>query len=52
MPAKQHVKGASSKQQRQYEHIKESAQKSGRYGGRAKEVAARTVNKQKSAKKK
>ena len=52
MPAKQHVKGASSKQQRQYEHIKESAQKSGRYGGRAKEVAARTVNKEKSRAKK
>jgi len=28
-----------------YEHIKESAEKSGRYGGRAKEVAARTVMK-------
>jgi len=26
-----------------YEHIKESAQRSGRYGKRAKEVAARTV---------
>lgn len=26
-----------------YEHIEESAQKSGRYGKRAKEVAARTV---------
>jgi hypothetical protein len=48
MPAKKHVRGASAKRQRQYEHIKESAQKSGRYGKRAKEVAARTVNKQKS----
>jgi hypothetical protein len=28
-----------------YEHIKESAQRSGRYGKRAKEVAARTVMK-------
>jgi hypothetical protein len=28
-----------------YEHIKESSEKSGRYGGRAKEVAARTVMK-------
>jgi hypothetical protein len=31
------------KEQRMYEHIKEDAQKSGRYGKRAKEVAARTV---------
>jgi hypothetical protein len=28
-----------------YEHIRESAQSSGRYGKRAKEVAARTVMK-------
>jgi len=35
-----------TKEQRQYEHIKESAQASGRYGRRAKEVAARTVLKQ------
>jgi hypothetical protein len=34
------------KERRQYEHIKRSAQRSGRYGGRAKEVAARTVMKQ------
>lgn len=40
------VRGVSSKERRQYEHIKESAQKSGRYGRRAKEVAARTVMKQ------
>lgn len=37
--------GASPKRERQYRHIKESAKKSGRYGGRAEEVAARTVNK-------
>ena len=37
--------GASPKRERQYEHIKESAKKSGRYQGRAAEVAARTVNK-------
>jgi hypothetical protein len=43
MPAKQHVRGVGSKEQRQYELIKKSAQKSGRYGKRAKEVAARTV---------
>jgi hypothetical protein len=42
MPGRKHLKGVSSKEQRQYEHIKESAQKSGRYG---KEVAARTVMK-------
>jgi hypothetical protein len=40
------MRGVSSKEQRQYEHIKESAQKSGRHGRRAKEVAARTVMKQ------
>ena len=33
------------KEQRQYEHIKEQAEESGRYGQRAKEVAARTVMK-------
>lgn len=38
--------GSSAKRERQYEHIKESAKKSGRYRGRAEEVAARTVNKQ------
>jgi len=43
MPGKKHVRGVGSKEQRQYEHIKKSAQKSGRYGKRAKEVAARTV---------
>jgi hypothetical protein len=45
MPGRQHVRGAGTKEQRQYEHIKESAQKSGRYGERAEEVAARTVMK-------
>jgi hypothetical protein len=45
MPGKKHLKGVGAKEQRQYEHIKESAQKSGRYGKRAKEVAARTVTK-------
>jgi len=52
MAVKRHLRGASSKQQRQYEHIKKSAQRSGRYGKRAKEVAARTVMKQRKAKKK
>ena len=43
MPGSKHVRGVGEKEQRQYEHIKESAQKSGRYGNRAAEVAARTV---------
>ena len=46
MATKRHLRGVSAKEQRQYEHIKESAQKSGRYGKRAKEVAARTVMKE------
>jgi hypothetical protein len=52
MAVKRHLRGASAKQQRQYEHIKMSAQRSGRYGKRAKEVAARTVMKQRKRKKK
>jgi hypothetical protein len=43
---KKHLSGVSDKEQRQYEHIKEAALKEGRYPGRAKEVAARTVMKQ------
>ncbi len=46
VPKSKHLRGVSSKEQRQYEHIKKSAQRSGRYGKRAKEVAARTVMKQ------
>lgn len=45
MPKGKHLRGVGAKEQRQYEHIKESAQKEGRYGSRAKEVAARTVMK-------
>jgi hypothetical protein len=45
MPGKKHLRGVGEKEQRQYEHIKESAEKSGRYGTRAEEVAARTVMK-------
>jgi hypothetical protein len=45
MPKGKHVKGVGPKEQRQYEHILQSARKSGRYGKRAKEVAARTVMK-------
>jgi len=50
MPGNRHLRGVSEKEQREYEHIKENAQKSGRYGSRAKEVAARTVMKQHKAK--
>jgi hypothetical protein len=46
VPRQKHLRGVGTKEQRQYQHIKESAQKSGRYGKRAKEVAARTVLKQ------
>ena len=45
MPQKKHLRGVSDKEQREFEHIKESAEKSGRYGNRAEEVAARTVMK-------
>ncbi|CAG0976864.1 hypothetical protein METP3_01840 [Methanosarcinales archaeon] len=30
---KEHVLGVGEKEQREYEHIKESAEESGRYGG-------------------
>jgi hypothetical protein len=36
----------SDKDERQYRHIEKSASKRGRSKGRAKEIAARTVNKQ------
>ncbi len=39
------LSGVGPKEERMYEHIKESAEKSGRYGDRAEEVAARTVMK-------
>lgn len=45
MPGQKSLRAVGRKEQRQYEHIKKSAQKSGRYGRRAKEVAARTVMK-------
>ena len=38
----------SRKRARQYQHIKESALKSGRSTKRAKEIAAATVNKQRA----
>ena len=38
----------SNKRERQYEHIKEGEQKRGRSTKRAKEIAARTVNKERA----
>ena len=38
-------KAWSDKDERQYEHVKESEKKEGRSTERAKEIAARTVNK-------
>jgi hypothetical protein len=38
-------KSWSDKDERQYEHVKESEKKEGRSTDRAKEIAARTVNK-------
>jgi hypothetical protein len=46
MPGRKSLRGVSPKEQREYEHIKENAEESGRYGDRAEEVAARTVMKQ------
>ncbi len=46
MPNKKSLRGVGAKEQRQYEHILDNARKTGRYGKRAKEVAARTVLKQ------
>ena len=41
-------KAWSAKRERQYEHIKESARDSGASTKRAKEIAARTVNKERA----
>ena len=38
----------SPKRERQYEHIKESEREAGRSNDKAGEIAARTVNKQRS----
>lgn len=46
MSRQKQLHGVGEKEQRQYVHIKNEAQKSGRYGKRAAEVAARTVMKQ------
>jgi hypothetical protein len=47
MPPRGVKKG--TKLARQYEHIKDSERKHGRSMARAKEIAARTVNKERSA---
>ncbi|TVL92230.1 plasmid stabilization protein [Streptomyces sp. SAJ15] len=41
-------RGSSPKRERQYEHIKESAEDRGESEKRAKEIAARTVNKERA----
>lgn len=41
-------RGSSAKREREYEELKDKFEKSGRYGARADEVAARIVNKQRS----
>jgi hypothetical protein len=41
-------RGFSSKRERQYEHIKDSAQRRGEGTGQAEEIAARTVNKERA----
>jgi hypothetical protein len=51
MPEGKHLRGATNKEQRMYEHIVEEAKKDHRYGDRAEEVAARTVMKHHSEEK-
>ena len=41
-------RGSSPKRERQYEHIKDSYEKRGRSEGKAEEIAARTVNKERA----
>jgi hypothetical protein len=41
-------RGSSPKRERQYEHIKESEKSRGASTGRAEEIAARTVNKERA----
>jgi hypothetical protein len=41
-------RGSSPKRERQYEHIKASAEQRGESSGRAEEIAARTVNKERA----
>jgi hypothetical protein len=49
MPQKQHLPSVSSKEQRMYEHVKESELEQGRSTKRAKAIAAATVNKHHNA---
>jgi hypothetical protein len=41
-------RASSNKRERQYEHVKDSEKRQGRSTKRAKEIAARTVNKQRA----
>jgi hypothetical protein len=41
-------RGSSPKRERQYEHVKASAKQRGESTGRAEEIAARTVNKERA----
>jgi hypothetical protein len=50
MPEKQHLASVSDKEQRMYEHIKESELRQGRPTKRAKAIAAATVVKHHNAK--
>jgi hypothetical protein len=43
MPRKQHLPSVSDKEQRMYEHVKDSELKQGRSTKRAKAIAAATV---------
>ncbi len=45
MPGKKHMSNVGAKENRMYEHIKESEKEQGRSTARAKEIAAATVNK-------
>jgi hypothetical protein len=45
MPGRKHMSQRSDKENRMYEHVKESEEKRGVGMKRAKEIAARTVNK-------
>jgi hypothetical protein len=50
MPQKEHLPSVSDKEQRMYEHIKESELEHGRSVKRAKAIAAAAVNKHHSEK--
>jgi hypothetical protein len=50
MPQKEHLPRVSDKEQRMYEHIKQSELEQGRSTAKAKSIAAATVNKHHSEK--